>query len=72
MGAADAYHRIMHLLDDAPTIEADPVKHSVWAYDGKPIHCKKCGFEPNYALTEKNSVYCSHCGRRMDGDCHSG
>lgn len=40
-------------------------KYSEWVYEGKPIHCKECGFEPNYSLNHTNSRFCPSCGLRM-------
>lgn len=48
--------------------EQEDAKHSVWVHEGRPIHCKRCGYTPNYPLTKDNSSFCSNCGAKMDGD----
>ena len=40
--------------------------HSQWVYDGEPIHCKACGFNPPYSLSRKNALYCPCCGAKME------
>lgn len=49
------------VIDDTPTIEAEPVKHGRWI-DG--WICSEC----NYGSHEPNMPYCARCGTRMDGD----
>ena len=39
--------------------------YSKWVHEGKPIHCKVCGFEPTYSLNADNSIFCPHCGANM-------
>jgi DNA-directed RNA polymerase subunit RPC12/RpoP len=68
-GKADA---IEMALKEAPTIEAEPVRHGRWV-EGVPYICSECG-KP--APEEENnseyykcwlSPYCPHCGAKMDG-----
>ena len=70
MGAADAYFRIKHLIEQATTIEAEPVRHGQWLYEGYTgkEFCSNCGeiqecFEPRY---------CPNCGAKMDGGIDDG
>lgn len=58
--ACDVADCLMY-IDDAPTIEAEPVKHGRWI-DG--WICSEC----NYGSHEPNMPYCARCGARMDGD----
>lgn len=48
----------------------DAVIHSAWCYNGKPLHCEHCGFEPKEDLYVKddysNANFCSNCGAKMD------
>lgn len=53
-------------LENAPTIEAEPVKHGRWelvVYKpiGHDYFCSLC----NFAACNKHS-YCPHCGAKMD------
>ena len=61
---------ILEMIDDAPTIEAEPVKHGRWfkGIDGV-YHCTRCGLEPLCwdDGTEVLSRHCPHCGTLMDG-----
>ena len=38
---------------------------SSWVFEGRPIHCKTCGYTPNYSLNKENSKYCPGCGKEM-------
>lgn len=54
-------------LDDAPTIEAEPVRHGHWEKIGTientwVVHkCSYCGYQ-----TIDNGQYCTNCGAKMD------
>lgn len=41
------------------------MNNSKWVYEGKPIHCSICGYEPTYSLNNENSKYCPSCGTLM-------
>lgn len=75
--------RVRQAINDAPTIEAQPVKHGAWIYgeeewgrDG--IFCNRCGrFVPkDYEIYDKSDdlisdfKYCPSCGARMEGDAN--
>ena len=54
------------MLDDAPTIDAEPVKHGWWIKLDRDIAvCSECGRHEN-ALLVDSYPYC-HCGAKMDG-----
>ncbi|MDE6501266.1 MAG: hypothetical protein K2L10_04215 [Ruminococcus sp.] len=76
------HNNIQTLIQEAPTIDAVPVKHGKWKYkndedfDYVPC-CSICG-EPdalsrndyNYRggkIRDNNSNYCPNCGAKMDG-----
>lgn len=60
---------IHQIIDNAPTIDAEPVRHGKWVFNpsdaleamfAKP-KCSECGFE-----SADGGNYCSNCGARMD------
>lgn len=54
------------MVDNAPTIEAEPVRHGMWeAYpsDGY-MRCSNCRVE--YLKMKILWSYCPHCGAKMD------
>ena len=61
-------------IDDAPTIEAEPVKHGRWTCDEDDgfnnfdWHCTECGRSIGYRCGNPVfSAYCPNCGAKMDG-----
>lgn len=71
------YHELRVGIKNAPTIEAEPIRHARWipteydAYaDGAPVwdkwECSECGHEHS---GEENTLtaFCPDCGARMDG-----
>ena len=61
----------MYMLDNTPTIEAEPVRHGWWN-DGDPYCpiCRKDKFRGLYAdvWEDWKPDYCRNCGAKMDGD----
>lgn len=59
------------IIDDEPTIEAEPVKHGRWIhYAGMNSKCSCCGTYFPVAEFEQRPFdvnFCIHCGARMDG-----
>ena len=55
-------------IDEAPTIEAEPVRHGRWVRKGQEIYCSECGEESGYtwAGASRYSDYCPNCGAKMD------
>ena len=55
-------------IDEAPTIEAEPVRHGYWEKRGQEIYCSECDEESGYtwAGASKYSDYCPHCGAKLD------
>ena len=53
-------------IDNAPTIEAEPVKHGRWEGDGQCSVCK------DYPLARymRNPNYCPNCGAKMEEDAN--
>ena len=62
-------------IDEAPTIDAEPVRHGHWIYcrdryaDHKQYQCSVCGkhmwSKEKYIKDEK---YCFNCGAKMEED----
>lgn len=64
-------------IENAPTIEAEPVRHGRWVAERcnhKPSRCKnpekwvkyKCS-ECGYSNGRKRGNFCPNCGAKMDG-----
>lgn len=53
-------------IDNAPTVEAEPVKHGKWSYifvlDGDYYRCTSC----HYYTRTNSYFYCPYCGAKMD------
>jgi hypothetical protein len=60
-------------IDDAPTIEAEPVRHGRWEKaDNLKPKCSVCGEFHLYSWPDhKKCNYCPNCGAKMDGDDHA-
>ena len=55
------------ILENAPTIDAQPVKHGEWETKGG-VHCTRCGWRPTGRICDLFTDYCAGCGAKMDGD----
>lgn len=68
------YSDTMVAIDNAHTIEAEPVIHAHWIEKQTTIQCSNCGKEYNdeircmcyFENAELN--HCPKCGAKMDGD----
>ena len=59
-----------HAVDDAPTIDAVPVRHGEWILQASGRDCK-CSVCESYWIPfgdEYDYKYCPNCGARMDMD----
>ena len=59
---------ILAVLDEAPTIEAEPVRHATYDAGGD---CTNCGYpmptdDRLDAIFPDEIKYCYHCGAKMD------
>lgn len=52
------------LVEDAPTIEAEPVKRRRWINHGSFVTCSVCN-EEQYGI-DTGRFYCQNCGARME------
>lgn len=65
----------IHAVENAPAVEAVPVRREHWNYTGEPdgdnniqAYCSGCGAGDKHATSMKDQVpYCWKCGARMDG-----
>lgn len=66
-----------HLIWNAPTIDAEPVRHGRWLDGNRGKHdgtlywyryCSECLYERNDDNTDKDTKYCPDCGAKMDGE----
>lgn len=68
---SQAYQEFISELEDAPTIDAEPVRHGEWTDTGieeldliySGYKCSQCGF----ILCGDHTKYCPGCGAKMDG-----
>lgn len=66
---AETVQRCIEVLSNAPTIDAEPVRHGKWIDETfkpwglvhHPFKCNLCGEHAEFA-----SPYCPNCGARMD------
>jgi hypothetical protein len=58
-------HFLLECIRTAPIINAQPVKHCRWIYNGYDEYptCSYCNQSDTYA-----GNYCGNCGARMDAD----
>lgn len=61
-------------VDEAPTIDAEPVRHGHWIFTHKPniyggitVKCSECGYEGVIAHIEDHH-YCWVCGAKMEDE----
>lgn len=75
----DAYHgsarEVCEMLEDAPTVESEPVRHGKWFIGTVPYFvCSECKNRTPLRWDERRgyvldyrSPYCPNCGAKMDG-----
>ena len=51
-------------IENAPVIEAEPVRHGHWIYTGSGTECNVC-HEIQYGI-DNYRFYCQNCGAKMD------
>ena len=72
------YHMCVstHDIDNAPTVDAEPVKHAHWiavdeyVYRAKEFKCSVCEntVEYGYYTSFCDYNYCPNCGAKMDAE----
>lgn len=67
-------HKALRLVETAPSIEAEPVRHSKWMVHTpnsgrcrRIVGCAQC-HAINYGGVFYHFNYCPYCGAKMDGD----
>lgn len=59
---------ITKTINNAPTIEAEQVRHGRWLTDGIAEVCDQCGFHIVIEQYSEGDVnYCPNCWAKMDG-----
>ena len=66
LGGHKRYY-VWTLIDECPTIEAEPVKRGKWEINSDSYYpyCSECKGEPEGG---KMTNYCPNCGARMGGN----
>ena len=64
-------------IDNAPTVEAEPVKHGKWIVNNETkewvtIYCDQCHDGMWNRKDDPFPNYCFNCGARMDGEENNG
>lgn len=65
MGIAAGISRAMMAMDNAPTIEAEPVRRGRWIKRPDERICPFCNDRHSY-FGGKEKNYCPNCGAKMD------
>ena len=59
---------IYNVIQSAPTVDAEPVRHGEWIFDNGVDYCYKCSeckaAKPPHYITDN---YCPNCGAKMEG-----
>lgn len=74
MGVGFGVSHAMDVIKQAPTIEAEPVRHGRWEHgynNGQyGIWCSECragfAYSDNYEVIATSHNYCPNCGAKMD------
>ena len=61
---------IEYYIDNAPIIDAEPVRHGHWAKDMGGYWCSMCN--AYFADVEYGYEYCPLCGAKMDEEVENG
>lgn len=67
--AAD-YARFVKAITAAPTIDAEPVRHGLWMWEGRFKACSLCGsyIDKDNTLGANHWKFCPYCGAKMKED----
>lgn len=73
--AVDVINHVETYVSEAPTIEAEPVRHGRWKKKNGEIYCtncKKSKWSESFELMLRRFNFCPNCGTRMDGGADNG
>ena len=61
-------HYYHHFIHELPTIDAVPVVHARWKWEGRFKACSECGtyIDWDNTLGAGHWHYCPNCGAKMD------
>lgn len=66
---------VQELIDDQPTVDAQPVKHGTWERTDMFVKCSECGVEllddaffSIHVFDDGYMPYCPNCGSYNGGD----
>lgn len=67
--AAMVQNALKHMIDNAHTVDAVPVVHGRWMWEGQFKACSECGtyIDWDNTLGANHWRYCPQCGAKMDG-----
>lgn len=58
----------LHLIETAPTVDAEPVRHGKWIEVGIGFNyhfeCSECVWKDGYPFNDRHK-YCPNCGAKM-------
>lgn len=57
---------VLRIIDEQPTVKAEPVRHGKWKYGVRAAVCSECGFERHLDDNFGAAIACPDCGARMD------
>lgn len=68
-GDKDNEDEILLVIQNAPTLDYEPVVHAEWKYYHKQNRavCTACSFERDLDDDFGRAVFCPNCGAKMDG-----
>ena len=58
---------IVYCIDNIKTVDAVPVRHGHWEWDGKHFYCSECaGTRYHDLVLGLDAAYCPYCGAKLD------
>ena len=73
VGTEDARESVQGVMDaiwNAPTVDAEPVRHGRWILHrlgDEYFKCSVCGYQQKAYAMSLHFKYCTNCGAKMDG-----